>query len=237
MIKEQDEMGKLVVEHFSNALKKDNFIGNPIIRRSLVNSIPRNINEEENELILDKITEEEVKKAIFSMKAYKAPGPDGFPPTFFQHFWEVRKNEVIWETRGFFRTCKLLWRINKTFIALVPKYSDPLNLTNFRPISLCNTIYKVFAKVLVNRLKPLLGKIIGSPQKGFVPGRQILDAAITTHEVIHSMEKSKQPGMAFKLDISKAYDKVNWDFLQDVLKRIGFNNRIINLIMVMVTSV
>ena len=68
-------------------------------------------------------------------------------------------------------------------------------------------------------------------------GRQILDAAITTHEVIHSMEKCRQPGMAFKLDISKAYDKVNWDFLQDVLERIRFNNRIINLIMMMVRSV
>ena len=70
-----------------------------------------------------------------------------------------------------------------------------------------------------------------------MPGRQILDAAITTHEVIHSMEKNRQPGMAFKLDISKAYDKVNWDFLHDVLERIGFSNRIINLIMTMVGSV
>ena len=67
-----------------------------------------------------------------------------------------------------------------------------------------------------------------------MPGRQILDVAITTHEVIHSMEKKKQPGMAFKLDISKAYDKVNQDFLHDVLERIGFSNRIINLIMTMV---
>ena len=213
VIKEQDEMGKKVVEHFSKAIRKDNFTGNPGIRRSLIYSIPRNINDEDNDVILDQITEEEVKKAVFSMKAYKAPGPDGFPPAFFQHFWEVIKNEVIWATRDFFRTGKILRRINKTFIALVPKNPDPLNLNDFRPISLCNTIYKVVAKVLVNRLKPFLGKIIGSPQKGFVPGRQILDAAITTHEVIHSMEKSREPGMAFKLDISKAYDKVNWDFL------------------------
>lgn len=118
------------------------------------------------------------------------------------------KTEVIWATRDFFRTGKILQSINKTFIALVPKNSNPLNLNDFRPISLCNTLYKVFAKVLVNRLKPLLEKIIVSPQKGFVPGRQILDATISTHEVIHSMEKSRQPRMAFKLDISKAYDKV-----------------------------
>ena len=147
------------------------------------------------------------------------------------------KLEIIWATRDFFRTGKLLQRINKTFIALVSKNSNPMKMNDFRPISLCNTIYKIFAKVLVNILKPFLVKIIGSPQKGFVPGRQILDVAITTHEVIHSMEKHRQPRMAFKLDISKAYDKVNWDFLQDVLERIGFNNRIINLIMMMVRSV
>ena len=147
------------------------------------------------------------------------------------------KSNLIWATMDFFRIGKLLRRINKTFIALVPKNSNPLNLLNFRPITLCNTIYKIFAKVLMNRLKPFLERIIGSPQKGFVPRRKILDATITTHEVIHSMEKNRQPGMAFKLDISKAYDKVNWDFLHDVLEKVEFFNKIINLIMVMVGSV
>ena len=208
-----------------------------MIRRSLINSIPRIIGEEENDPILGNIMEEEVEMAVFSMKAFKAPGLDGFPPAFFQHFWEVVKSEVIWATRYFFRTSKLLRRINKIFIALVPKNSNPLELHDFRPISLCNTIYKIFAKVLVNRLKPFLEKIVGNPQKGFVSRRKILDAAITTHEVVHSMEKSRQPGMAFKLDIPKEYDKVNWDLLHDVLEIIGFSNRIINLIMMMVSSV
>ena len=162
-----------------------------------------------------------VKSVVFSMKAFKALRPDGFPSAFFHHLWEVVKSQLIWATRDFFRIGKLLRRINKTFIALVPKNSNPLTLLDFRPISLCNTIYKIFAKVLVNRIKSFLERIIGSPQKGFVPGRQILDAAITTHEVIHSMEKNKQPRMEFKLDISKAYDKVNWDLLHDVLERIG----------------
>ena len=76
---------------------------------------------------------------------------------------------------------KMLKRINKTFFSLVPKTMTPMSLLDFRPISLCNTMYKIFAKVLVNRIKPFLESIIGTPQKGFVPGRQILDAAITTH--------------------------------------------------------
>ena len=141
---------------------------------------------------------------------------------------------MIWATRDFFRIGKMLKRINKTFIALVPKIPTPMSLLDFRPISLCNTIYKIFAKVLVNRIKPFLERIIGSPQKGFVPGRQILDAVITTHEVIHSMKQIKRPSMAFKLNISKAYDKIKWDLLYDVLERVGFNNNVINMIKMMV---
>ena len=101
-------MRKLVVDHFSKALKKDNFTGNPVIRRSLINSIPRSIGEEDNELIRGKIMEEEVKRVVFSMKAFKALGPDVFPLAFFQHFWEEIKSEVIWVTRDFFRTSKIL---------------------------------------------------------------------------------------------------------------------------------
>ena len=131
----------------------------------------------------------------------------------------------------------MLKRINKTFIALVPKTPTPKSLLDFRPISLCNTVYKIFAKVTVNRIKPFLQKIIGTPQKGFVPRRQIQDAVITTHEIIHSMEKNKIPSMALKLDISNVYDKVRWDFLYDVLERVGCNEKVLNLIRTMVSIV
>ena len=108
----------------------------------------------------------------------------------------------------FFKMGKKLKRINKTFISLDPKTLTPTSLLDFRPINLCNTVYKIFAKFLVNRIKLFLECIIGTPQKGFMPGRKILDVVITTHEIIHSMERNKRPSMAFKLDISKAYDKV-----------------------------
>ena len=111
----------------------------------------------------------------------------------------------------------------------IPNMPIPMSLLDFRPISLCSTIYKVFAKVMVNRIKPFLENIIGTPIKGFVLGRQILDAVITTHEIIHSI--------AFKLDISKVHDKVRWDFLYDVLERVGFNEKVINLIRMMVSTI
>ena len=110
------------------------------------------------------------KLVVFSMKSYKAPRPNGFPLAFFQQFWEVIKNELIWETKDLFRMGKMLKRINKTFIALVPKTPTPRSLLDFRPISLYNTVYKVFAKVMLNMIKPFLENIIRTPQKGFVSG-------------------------------------------------------------------
>jgi hypothetical protein len=235
--KSNEEMGNHAVDYFCNALKEETKLCNPVIRRSMLNTVPRVLREIDNVNLLRNVAEEEVKNVVFSMKAFKAPGSDGFPPAFFQKFWEVIKKELIWATRDLFKTGKLAKRINKTFITLIPKSQSPEKMQDFRPISLCNTVYKVFAKVLINRIKPLLNKSIGTPQKGFVSGRQILDAMITTHEIIHSMEKCKKLGMALKLDISKAYDKVNWNFLYDVLERIGFSEKVMDIIKVMVSSV
>ena len=131
---------------------------------------------------------------------------------------------------------KMLRRINKNFISLVPKTQKLTSLLDFRPISFCYTMYKILVKFLVNRIKPFLESIIGTPQKGFIKGRKILDVMITTHEIIHSMERNKRPIMTFKIDISKVYDKVKWYFLYDVLERVGFSNKVINLIKMMVGS-
>ena len=131
--------------------------------------------------------------------------------------------DFLWETCEFFRIGKLLKQLNKTFISLISKVKDLEVLFNFKPISLCNSIYKIFSKILMNRLKPVLHKFIGKTQNGFVPGQQILHVAITTHEVLHFMEKSGNPSMALKLNISKVYDRINWIFLYKVMERIGLS--------------
>lgn len=118
--------------------------------------MPLVILAEENEELLQMVTEDEVHRVVSSMKSYKSLRPDGFPLVFFQQFWQIIKLDLHQVAPKFFRTGKLLKQLNKTFISLIPKVEDPKVLSNFRLISLFNTTYKIFSKILVNRLKPLL---------------------------------------------------------------------------------
>ena len=98
-------------------------------------------------------------------------------------------------------------------------------MKDFRPISLCNIIYKIISKTLANRLKKHLSEIIVENQSAFVPGRSIFDNAMIAFETVHCMKKKRLGGnyqMALKLDMSKAYDRVEWDYLEEIMIRIGF---------------
>ncbi|RVW55706.1 LINE-1 retrotransposable element ORF2 protein [Vitis vinifera] len=103
--------------------------------------------------------------------------------------------------------------LNTTFLVLIPKKGGAEDLTDFRPISLVGSLYKLLAKVLANRLKKVVGKVVSTTQNAFVEGRQILDAALIANEVIDSLMKRKESGVLCKLDLEKAYDRINWDFL------------------------
>lgn len=114
------------------------------------------------------------------------------------------------------------------------------NVSQFCPISLCNYSYKIVSKVLVNRLKPLLPSIISPNQSAFVVGRQIQDNVLIAHEVFHFLKMRKAKGLfelALKIDMNKAYDRVEWDFLEAIMNRIGFDSNWINLIMGCVSTV
>jgi hypothetical protein len=114
--------------------------------------------------------------------------------------------------------------VNDTAIVIIPKIDQPETLKDFRPISLCTVIYKVIAKCMVNRLRPILGDIVSINQSAFVPGRLITYNALVAFECLHFVEHNTNQEnnfCAYKLDLSKAYDRVDWDFLRKVMQRLN----------------
>ncbi|XP_027156460.1 uncharacterized protein LOC113757300 [Coffea eugenioides] len=170
----------------------------------------------------------EIKAALFSMNPDKAPAIDGMPPNFFQKFWNIIKEDLVKAIQTFSHTGHLVKSVNHTIISLIPKVKNHTSLKQYRPISLCTTVYKIIAKVLANRLKQVLHHCISKNQSAFIPGRQILDNIMLSHEFIHYLNNKrlgKDGFMAVKLDMSKAYDRVEWRFLDAVMNKIGFNDR------------
>ncbi|RVW17180.1 LINE-1 retrotransposable element ORF2 protein [Vitis vinifera] len=112
--------------------------------------------------------------------------------------------------------------LNNTFLVLIPKKGGAEDIGDFRPISLLGRLYKLLAKVLANRLKKVIGKVVSPAQNAFVMGRRILDASLIANETIDLWQKRKEKGVICKLDIEKAYDSMNWQFLMKVLQKMGF---------------
>lgn len=183
---------------------------------------------------------EEVKNAAFQIDPNKAPGPDGIAACFYQKYWHLVGPKVTKTELGFLNGEDNLDSINHTNVVLIPKKKSPKLPSDFRPISLCSVLYKIISKTLVNRMKVVLNSIIDETQSAFVPRRSIFDNIIVAHETICAMtqkNKGKKGFAVAKLDISKAYDRVSWNFLEGMLRVMRFPDNWICMIMNCVTSV
>ena len=157
----------------------------------------------------------EIKAAFFQMGPTKAHRPDGMNALFYQKFWHIVGDNGLSVVLEFLNTSCMPPALNHSYIVLIPKIKNLVKVSNFRPISLCNVIYKIIAKVLANRLKQILLQIISPTQIAFVPGRLITDNLLVAYEALHTMhgrKKGKTGTFAMKLDINKAYDRVEWVF-------------------------
>ena len=195
--------------------------------------------EEEKYSLDSPITAEEITTTLWSLKAFKAPGPNGLHAGFFQRFCPTVGNSVKEEVKQAFLQRKIPDYLNSTSIVLIPKIQSPESIGSYCPISLCNSVYKVITMIIVGRLRPYLDKLIAPCQAAFIPGRRGVDNAIIVQEIIPSMEKTKGKGgyMALKIDLEKAYDKLEWSFIRDTLLRFNLLKNLIELIMSYVSYV
>uniref|UniRef100_A0A803P9U4 Reverse transcriptase domain-containing protein n=1 Tax=Cannabis sativa TaxID=3483 RepID=A0A803P9U4_CANSA len=202
--------------------------------------VPNRISSQDNDMLMEDFTKEYVKEALDQIHPLKAPGKDGLPGLFYHNHWEEVGHEVIatcLEVLNNKMDCSCL---NDTLLCLIPKIKDPTKVSDYRPLSLCNVIYKVISKCLANRMKLSMEKVISKNQSAFIKGRQIQDNAIIGFESLHCMKKGRFGNgkkMALKLDMSKAYDRVEWDFIEEMMRCLGYEEQWISKIMGCVKTV
>jgi hypothetical protein len=162
------------------------------------------------------------------MNSDKAPGPDGLNPAFFKRFWSLCGMELFHAGTAWLEQGSIPEQIMATNIVLIPKKENPESMRDLRPISLCNVLYKIISKVLANTLKPLLPLCISHEQSAFVEHRSIVDNVMIATEIIHHMKcktRGKMGEVALKIDISKAYDRVDWNYVKKIMAKMGFHDQ------------
>ncbi len=161
---------------------------------------------------------EEIKAAVFQLGGDKAPGPDGFPLSFYQAFWEVLKEDVGRIFHELHEGSLGTGPIDYSYVCLIPKKESAKNAGEFRPISLLNGIQKIISKVLANRLAPILLSVVSQSQSAFLKGRNISDAFAAANELLGCSMRNGVEGVGGKVDFEKAYDRLNWSFLRKTME-------------------
>jgi hypothetical protein len=206
----------------------------------VIEGIQPRVTAKMNRKLTCQFTELDVTTAMKQMAPLKAPGPDGMPPIFYQSYWHVVGEDVTAAVLSCLNSGKIPASLNHSYVTLIPKTKSPEKVTEYRPISLCNVVYKLISKVLANRLKKVLPQVVSETQSAFVPGRMITNNVLIAFETLHHMHhqrSGKVGSMALKLDMSKAYDRVEWGFLKQVMTRMGFCDKWISLIMECISTV
>jgi hypothetical protein len=225
---ETDKMLKIATGYYKDLFKEE---ARPDIRlKPDFFSEEEKVRVDENNMLESRFSEEEIKEAVFSSYADGAPGPDGLSFMFYQCFWDIVKFDLINLFEDWFEGDLDIFRLNFAMMTLIPKENDAREMKKFRPISLLNCSFKIFTKVLTNRIAKILNRLISFQQSAFIKGRFILESVVTAHEIIHEVHSKKNQGLVFKIDYEKAYDRVNLDFLYEILANRGFGPKIIQMI-------
>eukprot|EP00253_Pinus_taeda_P010145 PITA_10145 len=223
----QESIKRAASLHYKSLLTKNQ---EEVDYSELLQHLPKSITQEVNDSLNREIAEEEIRKAIWTLQPDKSPGLDGFPINFYRDHWQLIRKDLVKMLRGIQRKWKMGGYTNSTFLALIPKENRPTSFSRFRPISLCNSSYKIFTKIIATRLQPLLPSLISENQGGFLSNRQIHDTITLVQEAIHSSTSRQEKGFFLKLDLANAFDRVRHSFLFAVLRKMGFDPAFISTI-------
>ncbi|XP_043814106.1 uncharacterized protein LOC122724009 [Manihot esculenta] len=192
----------------------------------VISLVQPKVDSHDNAMLTATFVDEEFRHALFQMNPDKTPGLDGLNPAFFQRHWKILGPDICKACREWLARGALPANISNTLLVLIPKCDNPMLVKDFRPIALCNVVYKTLSKALANRFKRVLDKIISPNQSAFVPGRLITDNFIVAFETIHGLKQQTRGSDGFcalKIDIAKAYDRVDWAYLSAMLSALGFS--------------
>ncbi|GKV24205.1 hypothetical protein SLEP1_g33843 [Rubroshorea leprosula] len=216
----QQEVKRLIKDYFKKKFEEERWE-----RLEFVLDSFRRLSIEEIKSLEAAFTEQEIQEAVWGCNGSKSPGPDGFNFNFLKKMWPILKKDLYECMAEFHMNGKLAKGSNASFIVLVPKKENPQCLGEYRPISLIGCIYKIISKILANRLRKVMSSLIGPQQSAFIEGRQITDGIIIFNEMVHEAKSSKKPVLIFKADFEKAYDSINWKFLDSMMSKFGFSHK------------
>ncbi|GJT68087.1 putative RNA-directed DNA polymerase [Tanacetum coccineum] len=180
------------------------------------------LNEVDANFLEAEFSKEEIKAAVWDCSGSKAPGPDGLNFKFIKRYWDLIQDDFIRCIKHFEISSHLGRGCNPSFISFISKCKDPIDISDYRPISLIGCVHKIISKLLASRLACVIHKVISPNQTAFLSGRQILDGVVIANEIVNYAKQAGLNLLLFKVDFEKAFDSVNWNFLLYVMEKMGF---------------
>ncbi|VFQ92357.1 unnamed protein product [Cuscuta campestris] len=232
LIDNPDDLEALAVTHFTTLLNSSEPCSSSEVYSQFLSTIPHLIDHTQNECLMSLPTEEEIKVTVWDMDPNSSSGPDGFNINFFKQCWDIIKDDLTSACQEVFLGIPLPKAASSSNICLLPKTDNAMRLNDFRPVCLSTVASKIASKCIANRLGKLLHLIISEEQGAYVPGREIMDQILITKELVHHINRKAHGGnLIVKLDMAKAFDKLKWSYLMDILKAFGFSPQFIRMLM------
>lgn len=227
------EMSQLAVAHFKSILGPEIYLAPATftLHHWFLDLIPFRCALQQSQFMLSVPSADDIRAIFYKLNPNKAPGPDELTSGFFKAAWDTIGQEVVESISAFFTICFLPATANATILSLVPKFPGASKLSDYRPISCLNAVYKVISRLLVARLKPILHDLILPCQTAFVKDRLLVENTVLASELVHGYHKNKgTPKITIKVDIAKAFDTLSWEFLFTCLESLQLPQHFISLL-------